>query len=248
MDRWLYAVAALAAGVLVGSVAGWAARKTLGDPSRRSELREIARPTGAFLFWLGTATGIVIAIGLLRPGTLEFLPGQLLSYLPRILVAGLILIAGYVLAPVIAVAVGGALSRASGERHHQIARVIRASILGATIILALSQLGIDTTILTIAIAAIVFSAGAAVALLVGLGGQDVAREVAAGRYIRSVIEAGDAINTGELQGVVVALHPATLEIETLNNNRVHIPYSHLLAGGFQTSLAEEHSDSAGEGL
>lgn len=49
------------------------------------------------------------------------------------------MIAGYVVASAVSVLVGGALSRASGDRHHQVARVIRVSLLGAAVILALTH-------------------------------------------------------------------------------------------------------------
>jgi hypothetical protein len=81
----------------------------------------------------------------------------------------------------------------------------------------------------------------------------VAREIAAGRYVRRVLEVGDAINSGDFQGVVRGVHPATLELELPNSAQIHVPYTHLLSCGFQLGHdsakdadLEEARGSAGE--
>ena len=245
-ERWIFAAGAISGGVLLGALAGWMTRRFLDSESRPAEVRQIAKPVASFIFWFLTGLGIVIGVGAVSPESLAPLPGQILSYLPRVLVAGLTLIGGYALSSLVAIAVSRSLSRASGGRHLQIRRVVQYSLMGAAIVLALNQLGVDTTILTLAIAALLFTAGTAIALLIGLGGRDVAREVAAGRYIRRILESGDAVSTGDLQGVVFDLHPASLEVETEASARLQIPYSQLLTCGFQYEPAEAKS-AASEG-
>jgi MFS family permease len=232
-ERWLLAAAAIVAGLLVGSAVGWVVRRTLGSPERREEIRQIARPSALFSFWFLTTGGIVVAVGILSPTSLRDLPASVLAYLPRVLVAGLILILGRALAALGSVVIGQALSRATGQRHSQITGVLRATVLSAAVVLAVAQLGVDTTFLILAVAALLFALGTAFALLVGLGGRDVARELAAGRYIRRVLRPGDAVNTGEVRGVVVAIHPATIELETTDSATLHVPYTRLLEHGFQ---------------
>ncbi len=232
-ENLLFAALAVGGGVLLGAIAGWATRRFLGSESKPAGVRQIAKPFAAFVFWFLTGLGIVIGVGTISPESLEPLPGRILSYLPRVLVAGLILIGGHALSSLVAIAVSRSLSRASGGRHTQIRRIVQYSLMGAAIVLALNQLGVDTTILTMTIAAILLSAGASFALLIGLGCREVAGEVAAGRYLRRILKAGDAVNTGSLQGVVLELHPASLELETETSARLQIPYSQLLTRGFQ---------------
>jgi hypothetical protein len=232
-ERWLFAAVAVGGGILLGAVAGWRTRRFLASESRPDEVRKVSKPLAAFVFWFLTSLGIVVGVGAVSPESLEPLPGQILSYLPRVLVAGLILIGGHALSSLVAVTVSRSLSRASGGRHMQIRRVVQYSLMGAAIILAMNQLGVDTTILTLSIAAALFTAGTSIALLVGIGGRQVAGEVAAGRYIRRVLKVGDAVNAGGVQGVVLSLHPASLELETETSARLQLPYSHLLTEGFQ---------------
>lgn len=242
-EPWLIAAATLLGAVMVGAAAGWGVRSILKRPTRPAEMQSIARPAGVFTFWFIVTVGIVAAVGALSPASLEPLPGRVLAYLPRVLVAGLILIGGYALASAAALVLSHALSRASGERHHQIARGVRLSLLGAALIVALSQLGVDTTILTLVVAALLFGAAGAFALLVGLGGREVASEIAAGRYMQRVIKVGDAISTGEVTGVVAELHPASVEVQTPAEGRIHLPYSDLLGGGFRSRPATSRTDS-----
>jgi MFS family permease len=242
-EAWLIAAATLLGAVIVGAAAGWAVRSILKRPTRSSETQAIARAAGVFTFWFIVTVGIVAAVGALSPGSLEPLPGRVLAYLPRVLVAGLILIGGYALASAAALLLSHALSRASGERHHQIARGVRLSLLGAACIVALNQLGVDTTILTLVVAALLFGAAGAFALLVGLGGREVASQIAAGRYMRRVVKVGDAISTGEVTGVVAELHPAGVEVETPAEGRIHLPYSELLGCGFRSRPASPENGS-----
>ena len=232
-EKWLFAALAVGGGVLLGTIAGWLTRRFLDSESKPAEVRQIAKPFAAFVFWFLTGLGIVIGVGAVSPESLEPLPGQILAYLPRVLVAGLILIGGHALSSLIAIAVSRSLSRASGGRHTQIRRIVQYSLMGAAIVLALNQLGVDTTILTMTIAAVLLTAGTSIALLIGLGCRDVAGEVAAGRYLRRILKAGDAVNTGSLHGIVLELHPASLELETETSARLQIPYSQLLTRGFQ---------------
>lgn len=243
-ERWLFAAGAVAGGILLGVLAGWVARRVLESESRPAEIRQIAGALSAFVFWFLAGLGIVIGVGGVSPETLTPVPAQILAYLPRILVAGLILIGGFALSSLVAVAISRSLSRASGGRHTQIRRVVKYSLMGAAIILALNQLGIDTFILTLVVAALLFTFGTAIALVVGFGCRDVAREIAAGRYIRRLLKPGDAVNTGDLRGLVVDLHPASLEVETEVSARLQIPYSQLLSCGFQYEPAETTSTTS----
>lgn len=245
-ERWLYALVAVAVGVTAGAMASWLLGRALQSPRRRRELNHIADPASAFVFWFITAAGIVIALGFAAPGSMDEVPAQVLSYLPRVLVAGLVLIAGYALALACAAILGPGLARGTGRSRRQATTAIRSAFMAAAALLALSQLGIQTTILTIAVAALLFGTAAAMALLIGLGGKDLARDIAVGRYVRRIVQPGDEVEIGEVKGEVAAIHPATLELEASESGRIHVPYSKILAGTLRVrrreaaEAAEEH--------
>ena len=92
-------------------------------------------------------------------------------------------------------------------------------------VLALRQLGIDTAVLHILIGAVVFALALAFALLVGLGGRELGRELAFGRYLHRFLRVGDHLEVGDIAGEIVALHPASVEVRQDDGSSVHITNS-----------------------
>lgn len=232
-ETWVRAVASVAGGFAAGTILAWAVRTVLRASHRRPELREIAAPVATFLFWLGVAGGIVLAVAAVEPRTIEDIPANILAYLPRVLAAGLILLAGRALAVATAAGTGRAVARAVGRPSGEIATAVRLGVNLAAAVLALSQLGVDTTVLVVLAAGVAVSFGLSFALLVGLGGRQAAREIAAGRYLRRFVSPGSNLRSPGLAGSVVALHPLTMELLTEDGRRVHVPHSRLLGDVFE---------------
>jgi hypothetical protein len=202
MNEWWRAAGFLAAGVTVGVVAGVVSRRWLDRPKRRHALRQAARPTSALLFWLFVAAGLVAAVASTSPESLDPIPSDVLAWLPRAGVAGLLLIGGFVLAAISATAVGRAAARATGRRQPLAEGATRLAVIGAAVVLALSQLGIDTTILNIIVAAIAFGIALALAGIATTGGRHIARSVAAGRAVTEHLVPGVRITLGGHTGTV----------------------------------------------
>lgn len=230
--RWIYATAALATGFLVGAVLANVARRVLGDPARRGSIQAVARPTSTFLFWLSVATGVVTGIGFTSPQTLEPIPSDILAWLPRALAAGLIILAGYAGGVTISAAIAATVERAVGQRPAMVERAIRIGVMAAAIVLALGNLGVETTSLQILIAGVVFSLGLTLALVAGLGGQRVANNVASGRALARDLALGDRLRIGEIEGTVAVIRPTVLLLDTGDATTV-VPFSMLLEQPFK---------------
>lgn len=218
-ERWLYAAIAVVAGFVVGAILATLARRVLGAETRRAALRAIAGPTGTFLFWLSAVTGIVTAIGFTSPETLRPIPSDVLAWLPRALAAGLIVLAGYAGGGALSAAVGSAVHRATKRRPVGLERALRWSVMAAAIVLALGNLGVQTTSLQILIAGAVFTVGLSLALLAGLGGREVAANIASGRTLRSELRVGDRLQMEGLDGTITALRPAVAVVDTEDTPR-----------------------------
>lgn len=231
LDRWVWAIIAIAAGLFTGTLVGWLARNRLQRASTRPVLRRIGNASGAFLFWFFTLVGVVFAVGLVSPETLEPLPRQILDYLPRILAAGLIIIGGWALAILASSVLGAALSRATGRLEREFEIAIRYTIIVLAAILALAQLGVNVTVVTVLVAVISLTVGASIAVLIGHGSRQIAGEIAAGRYLHDFIDVGDHVRAGNIVGTVIGVHPATLELEDEMGNTRHAPYSQVLEAG-----------------
>ncbi|MBT8200546.1 MAG: mechanosensitive ion channel [Acidimicrobiia bacterium] len=242
IERWMIALALLLAGLAVGGLAGWALRRRLSREGADDSTAAVAGVTGLFVFWMFALVGALAALSMVNPATIEDVPRQALEYVPRLLAAGLIMIAGYALAIAAARVVGFGLERATGRTTARMSNLIRWVILLAAGILALSQLGVDTSVLLVLVGVLGLGLALSFSLLIALGGQDVARELAAGRYLKRVLRKGGTIEVEAISGTVVKLHPATIEIETTAEGRRHVPYSHLLGSGFAWSESPAAKD------
>lgn len=241
-DAWVAAAASVVGGFVAGVVLGWLTRRVLRAPNRRPEVRELAAPAASFLFWLAVATGVVLAVAAVEPDTIEDVPASLLAYLPRIFAAGLILLAGRALAVATAAATSRTVARVLGRPSGQAAAFVRLAVDVAAAVLALAQVGVETTVLIVLSAGLALSLGLAFALLVGLGGRDVAREIAAGRYLRRFVTPGASLRSAELNGSVVALHPLTVELVTEEGRRLHVPHSRLLGDVLEVDAAARDAE------
>ena len=114
-------------------------------------------------------------------------------------------------------------------------RCLRWSVLGVSVALALGQIGVDTTLLALALAVIVGAPALTVALLTAFGGRSVAQEIAAGRALRSHVRVCYHLECGEISGLVVAVHPVAVEIETAIGEHVHVPYNLLLSNPYSVT-------------
>jgi hypothetical protein len=151
---------------------------------------------------------VIVAIGFINPETLEPIPAEILRESPRVLAAALVLIAARALAFAVGGLVNGAFEGSGARMRSQMASLGRMLVYSVAIVLALSQLGVETTILSIIVGGVVFAGGLAFALLVGLGGRELGGELAAGRY----------------------LHPASVELVVEDESSVHLANSLLTKG------------------
>jgi len=227
-NHWLLAAIAVGVGLSVGAVGGAWLRRSLQKESNRTALREIAVPASLFLFWLATATGVVIATATLSPDTLRPLPSQILGWLPNVIAAGLVLLVGYAVAAAASRSIARAFERATGTRSRLAERTLRAAVIAGSVVLALGQLGVETTILIVLTAGVVLSVALAAALLTGLGGRAVAESIAAGRALSSHLEEGQQIRLGTDTYTIVELRPATAVLQSNPLEQLVITYAALL--------------------
>lgn len=230
IDPWIFAAGAIIVGLLSGVVGAALVRSIiLKGREDRAEALDAARATATFLFLFFTAIGVIVAVGVTNRDELELLPADLLRSSPRILAAGLILIAGRAIAFAVGGMIRSAFEGSTPRIRAQVGAAARALVYAVALVLALSQLGVDTTILSIIAAAVVFGVAGAFALLVGLGGRDLGAELAAGRYLSRLVAVGDRIVVDGTEGTVVAVHPATVEL-AVGDESVHIANRRLLHG------------------
>jgi hypothetical protein len=236
-EQWIWAAVALASGLLLGELGGRLVRAARGGPDRTPEVRATAKAMGNFVFWTATAVGIVIAVGVLDDDTLRQLGDRVSDDLPNLLLALLMLIVGYAVAVAVAAAVGQSARRASGVRQKNLERFLRIVIMVAASVLALSQLGVDDSMIAAMVVIVLAVPALAISMLSAFGGRAVASQLAAGRALRHQLREGWTLacrdgDGSTVVGRIVQVHPTTVEIELPDGDHLHVPNSRLLEQPF----------------
>lgn len=227
---WIIVAGALVGGFVLGGILSRIAHGFLANPSRPKPLQESAKPLASLVFWGGVIAGLMVALGVLQPDALKEIPKDLVSFLPKVISAAIIVIGANVLASFVLTAIGPALSRAPASAQRQVAMILKGLIVGLATLLAVAQLGIDTTVVNLGVAAIFFAASASFTLLVGLGGRDVATQVASTRALRRLLNIGDLVEVDNHKGRIVAVHPTAVEISTEDGSTMYVPSSNFTEG------------------
>lgn len=232
--QWIWAAVALGSGLLFGEIAGRLLRNRLAgreDPTQVSG----ASAVGSFVFWASTAVGLVVATAIIDVEALEELGDRLADNLPQLLSAFLLLIVGYAVAVAVAATVGQSARKATGVRQVALERALRILIMVAAVVVALTEVGVESSMLVVLVAVAVGTPALALALLSAGGGRDVAAEIAAGRTLRHRLHPGLRISVGEHAGTVVALHATSVEIETGSGERILLPNRVVASGPVRLS-------------
>lgn len=236
MNDWIAVAIAIGGGLFVGIVLSRVVAIMLGKPSRPKPLQDAARPLSSLALSFGLVAGLIVALGIIQPDAVAQLRSDAVSFIPKILTAIIIVIVANVVSSFVVAALGTALARAPLNIQRQVTAVARGLILVMAVLLAVGTLGVDTTVVNLGVAAVFFAAAASFTLLVGLGGREVASEVASTRAVRRLVHVGDVIRvgTGEdaVRGPVIAVHPTSIEVES-GSEVILVPSSRLLSETMQ---------------
>jgi hypothetical protein len=213
MKDVLVALGLAVGGLVLGSILAPITRKWLAARPQDA-IRSSAKSAGSFVFGLFVALGLIGALGVASPDSLKPLPGDIAKFVPRAVVAGLLVIGGRIVAGLVVTAVGRAMLRATGRQPKGVLRTLEISIIALVSLVAAGQLGIDTTILNILVAAIAFGSALALALLIGTGGREISGEIAAGRALARYLAIGDHVSVGEVAGTISAFQPTVVVVQT----------------------------------
>jgi hypothetical protein len=130
-----------------------------------------SRTAGMAVFWLGMLVTFSQAAEALRLAALSAGINRILGYVPRVIVAALIV----AIAVPVARVLSGLVANVSSP---WLAKGVRVAVIALSVFMALDELGVARNIVTAGFIAVVASAAAAAAIAFGVGGIDVARDLA----------------------------------------------------------------------
>ena len=236
-------------GLLLAKLAGWIVRRALraagvDDLADRWRVNETLGRAGLQKSLAGvtavavriTLSVIVVfaALTLLGLEPLSQSLNEALLYLPNVIAALAILLAGVVVAGLVRERV----DRLTYQMDFpvplgQLAQVATLAIFALT---AAAQVGVSAGVLVLVVAIVLAAVCGTFAIAFGLGGREVARALNAGRFVREAYEVGQTIQVGEWRGRIVAIEPDATVLGT-DDGRVRVPNHVLLE-----SVVRVHSE------
>ena len=241
---WIIVAGAIVGGIALGTIASRIVAAILGAESRPAPLRAAAGAIASLAMSVFLIIGLVVALGVISPAALEQLPKDVIAFVPKLLSAAIIVIAANVLSSFAVAAIGPSMGRMPAAVQRRTLGIVKAAILGLGILLAIGQVGVDTTVINLAMAAIFFGLAGALMLLVALGGRTVAEEVASTRVLRRMFKEGDRVSLDSLNGTIVSVHPTAIELQMLSGETLLVPSSRFMSGTISIDRAEQDSPNA----
>ena len=196
----------------------------------------------AFFFLL--LTFAASAISLMGLTALADLLQSVLHFIPRAISAAILVVFGSMLARFLGNAIIAVSDNVNITYGKALGKIIEYAIVAFVVVLAISTLGVDTTILTTSFTIIVAAAGLAIALTFASGSRESARNVIAGFYVRQNFRPGQRLTLGEYSGKVRSTAGAYTVLDTVNesgeNSTISLPNFLLL----QSAVAGQEDTSS----
>lgn len=192
----------------------------------------ITAPTSAILagliFWLLMLTFLVSATESLGLARVSSTIDSFVLYLPKVLGAVFILMAGLFIAQLVRNVIHTGAAGLGIDYAGPLASSIYMLMLVIIVSLAIGQLELETGILNQVISILLITVGAAAALAFGFGSKSVASHILAGTYVRELYKEGDVIGIGDLSGTIIQITPVKTEIRTESGSSYTIPNNQVM--------------------
>ena len=184
--------------------------------------RPVSNVIGSIVFWLVLLLFFTAATETLGLPVLATWLSGVSYYLPRILVAALIIFAGLLAGNLAREAISAAATTAGLTYGQVLGRAVYVIILLIAIVTAVDQLGIESRFLTLTITIVIAALIGGAALAFGLGSRTTVSNIIAAHYLRQVYRVGDDVKIGAVHGKIVEIRPTCVILEGLDS-RVLVP-------------------------
>ncbi len=131
---------------------------------------------GVLIYWLGMLVVILMAVNALRLEVAAQLLNQIILYIPNVILSVFILVLGIFFASVCANTVRTAAANAGVLQSRSLGQFTQIIIVLFTVVEALKQLRVDTTMIDLLVKAVLGALALGVGLAIGLGCKDIANK------------------------------------------------------------------------
>lgn len=179
-----------------------------GIPKRPSEL------IGWLIYWLILFSTLVATFNVLGLGMASVLLQAIVTYIPHLLTALLLLGLGFFASRRIDQMVTATASAVDLPAPDAWGRAAQGLILFITIVITLGELGISTRIINFSFLVLLAVAGIAAAIAFGLGTRRVVEFLAAGQSLRQWLQPGDVVRYDRYDGTIERVGSTHVHIRT----------------------------------
>jgi len=223
--------------LLLGLILAWGAKwlilrlgagidrmvQAIGIASLHVRLRwPVADILGWLIYWMIILFYITLAVEVLGFKGLSDWLGNLITYLPSLLLAGLFIFGGFLLGNTIRdrITTGG---RSAGlQRTDTLGSWTRMIIILLAVLVGLAQIGIDVRLFEYILTIFVAALAIAIALAFGMGAGPIVSNIISARYVRKTYQVGQKIRINNLQGKILEMSSTGVVLDT-DAGRTFIP-------------------------
>jgi small-conductance mechanosensitive channel len=166
------------------------------------------------VYWLVLVLFFAAATDSLRLPVVSTLMGGLARYLPRVLVALLIIVASIVLANLTRLAVATAAASARVAYAELLGRMAQISILLIASLVAIDEIGIESRFLVVFLAVFLGTTVGGIALAFGMGATTSVSNLLASQSVASTYRVGQRVRIGNVEGNILEITKAAVILET----------------------------------
>ncbi|MGE0607978.1 MAG: mechanosensitive ion channel domain-containing protein [Pirellulales bacterium] len=193
--------------------------------------RSVPFIVGALVFWGLMCVFLTAAFNILGLPTVSTAMEQIVSYIPKLLVAAVVVVLGLLVASFLRGVVATSADRVGLSYAEYLANGFYYVLAGMTFMAAADHLGLKFDMFNYAILIAFGALSLGFGLALGLGGRDVMAGILAGYYTRQRLHPGDVVTVAGMSGTVREVGPVATVIETEEDgllNRHTIPNTKML--------------------
>lgn len=182
----------------------------------------LVRLIGNIVFWLTILVSITLAARIAQLDMFTEWLSQIVTWLPAVLVGGLILLAGFLVSTVARDTVSAALESTGSQQSEILGLAVQIAIFTAAMVIGLNQVGIDVSFLTTLFGVIVGGVLLGISLAFGLGARVYVSNILGAHQARDQLERGQTVRIGDIEGQVIEF-TSTAVILATESGRLSIP-------------------------
>jgi len=196
--------------------------KTLESKSFGVDLKSIAILLSKTFYWVIIILTIAAVTNVMGLPVLTTWFEGLVTYLPNILAGVLIVFIGIISGKLIGDLIATGSLRSGIANAVQLGNFVRYLLVTISLLIAVDQIGIDILFIIIILSIILGALLFGIALAFGLGARNSISNILSSYYLQKTYKEGDAIQVGEIEGVIIKINPTSVIVET-KSGQIMIP-------------------------